>query len=103
MLHEPGLFVGCADEPGRGTMKPRPLRRPWALDTKTRPKRSAADARTSLCTYCHAPLGPEMQAAFNLSPLFTDSPPCEERAFTICLPHPPARLDASARMPEFSP
>jgi hypothetical protein len=24
----------------------------------------------SLCTYCHAPLAPGMQAEFNLSPLF---------------------------------
>ena len=30
----------------------------------------AADARMSLCTYCHAPLAPGAQAGFNLSPLF---------------------------------
>ena len=32
--------------------------------------RRAADARMSLCTYCHALLAPETQAGFNLSPLF---------------------------------
>ena len=34
----------------------------------------APDARMSLCTYCHAPLAPEMQAGFDLSPLFAGAP-----------------------------
>jgi hypothetical protein len=39
-----------------------------------KPKRArsggAPDAQMSLCTYCHAPLAPAMQAEFDLSPLF---------------------------------
>ena len=42
---------------------------------RLKPKRArsgeAPDARTSLCTYCHAPLAPGTQAKFDLSPLFT--------------------------------
>jgi hypothetical protein len=42
---------------------------------RLKPKRArsggAPDARTSLCTYCHAPLAPGTQAEFDLSPLFT--------------------------------
>src|SRR5580693_10620594 len=35
---------------------------------------AAPDARMSLCTYCHAPLAPAMQAEFDLSPLFAGAP-----------------------------
>src|ERR1700722_10193281 len=58
---------------------PRPLRDLARLKSKTRPKRSAADARMSLCTYCHAPLAPETQAEFSLSPLFTGAPVMDDR------------------------
>jgi hypothetical protein len=34
----------------------------------------APDEPTSLCTYCHALTAPEMQAGFNLSPLFRRAP-----------------------------
>src|ERR1700722_5681855 len=42
----------------------------------------AADARMSLCTYCHAPLAPETQAGFDLSPLFTGAPVMADRRVT---------------------
>jgi hypothetical protein len=45
------------------------------LKSKARPKRWAPDAPMSLCTYCHAPLGPGTRAEFNLSPLFTAASP----------------------------
>src|ERR1700693_3874278 len=44
----------------------------------------------SLCTYCHAPLAREMQAGFDLSPLFMGAPVMADRgvaphAFTGCV------------------
>src|SRR5580658_6692950 len=50
-----------------------------ALECKRARSAGAADARTSLCTYCHAPLAPGMQAIFALSPLFRVRRSCRSR------------------------
>jgi hypothetical protein len=65
-LNPPGRFAD-AFPPAFAGVNPS-LRR---VKSKPRPKRWPPDARMSLCTYCHAPLVPEGQAAFNLSPLFS--------------------------------